>query len=221
MTKKLASPDKIHIIQLETGEDWPHTVYLKNVIDHPRIKVGDYTYYNDWGRPTDYAKLLAPYLFPFSKEKLIFGKFNQIAHGVQFITSSANHTMHGPSTYPFLTFMGQWEELVDLTQNKGDTIIGNDVWFGHESVIMPGVTIGSGAIIGSRAVVTKDVPPYAIVGGNPAKIIKYRYSSEEIKDLLEIAWWNWDIAHIEKHASVLTSGSVAELKEIASLITKE
>lgn len=197
----------------ETGTYYPHTVFLKNVINHPRMEVGDYSYYNDFTNPADYATKLAPYLFPFSKEKLIIGKFVQIAHGVQFITSSANHQMHGVSTYPFLTMLSRFDEAMNISKNKGDTVIGHDVWIGHEAVIMPGITVGPGAVIGAKSVVTKNVPPYAIVGGNPARIIKMRFSDDEIADLLDLSWWNFDISVIEKNIDVLLHGKPSDLKK--------
>ena len=208
----LPNPTITQPLILPNGEVWPHLVYLKNVIDHPRMEIGDYTYYNDHDDPKDYARKLAPYLHPPSPEKLIIGKFVQIAHGVQFITSSANHQMDGISTYTFATFIGDWNYLETNYANKGNTVIGNDVWIGHEAVIMPGVTVGSGAIIGARSVVTKDVPPYTIVGGNPAKVIRARFNENDIKDLLEIAWWEWDISKIEEHMQLIISGKPKDLK---------
>ena len=151
-------------------ESLKRVVFLKHCITNPSIEVGDYTYYDDPKGPERFEKENVPYLYDFSKEKLIIGKFCAIATGVQFITSSANHQLEGISTYPFAIMGHGWEKEHDMAQlpNKGDTIIGNDVWFGCESTIMPAVKIGDGAIIGAKSVVTKDVPPYAVVGGNPS-----------------------------------------------------
>lgn len=205
----------MHPIVLPSGDIWPHTVFLKNVIDHPRIEVGDYTYYNDVNDPEDYARTLAPYLHAESPEKLVIGKYVQIAQGVQFVTSSANHQMDGISTYPFAVFGGSWSQAYQANWPfKGDTVVGHDVWIGHEALIMPGVSIGSGAIIGTRSVVTKDVAPYTIVAGNPAHIKKTRFSQTQIDKLLTIAWWNWDTSTVEKNISVIVGHDIAQLEAI-------
>lgn len=187
--------DKIHPITTPDGKEWPEVVFLKNVINHSQIEVGDYTYYSDFRMRygDDYAKKLVPYLFDgISPEKLVIGKFCQIAHGVTFITSSANHQYSGFSSYPFAVFGESWSSSYtpNYPQFK-DTIIGNDVWIGHNATIMPGVTIGSGAIIGACSVVTKNVPDYCIVAGNPARVIRKRFDDETIAKLMEIQWWNW------------------------------
>ena len=215
MTEKYKpNPDDIYPIRMMNGETWPHAVFLKNVIDHPRIEIGDYTYYNDFESPKDFAQKLAPYLHPVSPEKLIIGRFVQIAHGVQFITSSANHLMDGISTYPFAIFGGTWGDVLKVNYtNKGDTVIGHDVWLGHGSVVLPGVTVGSGAIIGTRSVVTKDVPPYAIVAGNPGKVIRYRFEPEEIERLLQISWWDWEMDVIEEYMQAIVDGDIDQLEK--------
>ncbi len=153
---KTITPNQKFPVTQSNGEAWPHTIFLKNFINQPNIQIGDYTYYNDFRLPVETCvQLLIPYLHPLSPEKLIIGKFTQIAHGVQIVTSSANHQMDGFSTYPFNVFGEPWSNYQPNWPNKGDTIIGNDVWIGHEALIMPGVTIGDGAIIASRSVVTK------------------------------------------------------------------
>ncbi len=210
-------PNVVRPITIEaTGETWPYTVFLKNVINHPNIEIGDFTYYNDHrDNIKDYKKLIAPYIYDHSPEKLIIGKFVQIAHGTQFITSSASHQMDGISTYPFAIFGKEWSKLYKPRfPNKGNTKVENDVWFGHESLIMPAVQIGSGAIIGSRSVVTKDVPPYTIVAGNPAKIIKQRFSDKQVKQLLKISWWNWPYDIIEKNIQAITNADIEILLKI-------
>lgn len=196
-------------------------VHLNQVIEHPRMEIGDFSYFGHLEELTDYAGYLAPFLFPLSPEKLTIGKFCQIAHGVRIITSSANHDMSGFSTYPFNNFMmtpqTTMEEIKAMFQTpnqKGDTIIGNDVWIGMEAVIMPGVNIGDGAIISSRAVVTKDVEPYTIVGGNPAKPLKKRFDEETTQALLDIQWWNWSVEKIEENIEHIRSADISILKNL-------
>lgn len=188
------------------------TIYLKNVITNPNISIGDFTIYNDFiNDPRDFEKNNVLYHYPINNDKLIIGKFCSIACGAKFIMTSANHTNSSFSTYPFPIFFEEWDEnlnVSDAWDNKGDIVIGNDVWIGYDAVIMSGIHIGHGAIIGTRAVVTKDVPPYAIVGGVPAKIIKMRYDDAIIKNLLDIKWWNWDIEYIQKYLSNIRSESM-------------
>lgn len=209
------SSDK-YPVKLPDGSDWPHTIFLKNVIDHPRIQIGDYTYYNDFRLPVeDVRQLLVPYMHAGAPEHLIIGKFVQIAHGVQIVTSSANHQMDGFSTYPFSVFGEPWSSNYEAKwPNKGDTTIGNDVWIGHQALIMPAVTIGDGAIIASRSVVTKDVPAYSIVAGNPAKVVRYRFNDQTIAALLEIKWWDWPIEKINKNIAAIVGGDIDVLKSL-------
>ena len=162
------------------------TIYLKHVITNPNITVGDFTMYNDFvNDPTLFEKNNVLYHYPINHDKLQIGKFCSIACGAKFLFNSANHTLSSLSTYPFPLFFEEWGlEKKDVTKawdKKGDIVIGNDVWIGYEAVILAGVTIGDGAIIGTRAVVTKDVPPYTIVGGVPAKPIKRRFPEEIYK----------------------------------------
>ncbi|OGT38733.1 MAG: hypothetical protein A3F11_03665 [Gammaproteobacteria bacterium RIFCSPHIGHO2_12_FULL_37_14] len=202
-------------MKLPDDSAWPHTIFLKNFINHPNIKIGDYTYFNDFRLPVDDVRqLLVPYMHQGAPEKLIIGKFVQIAHGVQFITSSANHQMDGFSTYPFAVFGEPWSSSYETRwPNKGDTIVGNDVWIGHESLIMPAVSIGDGAIIASRSVVTKDIPPYTIVAGNPAKVIRKRFDEETMLSLLEIKWWDWPIEVIHKNIATIVAADIDTLKK--------
>ena len=192
------------------------TVYLKNVIHKENIIVGDFTIYNDFvDDPCLFEQNNVLYQYPINKDKLIIGKYCSIACGAKFIFTSANHSMRSLSTYPFPIFFEEWElDVSDITtawDNKGDIIVGNDVWIGYEAVIMPGVTIGDGAIIGTRAVVTKDVPPYTIVGGVPAHIIRNRFSEETIEKLLELKWWNWDEEKVKAHLKDIQNGSIKRL----------
>jgi len=186
------------------------TIYLKNVINHPRMEIGDYTYYTHYGKLAETAEILAPYLFEGSPERLVIGKFVQIARGSYFITSSANHPMAGITTYPFRIFKPETFGYKDLPVK--DTIVGHDVWIGHNATIMPGVQIGAGAIVAAASVVTRNVPPYAIVGGNPATVIRMRYSDETVAELLKLAWWNWPLDKIERNLSALETGDLVALK---------
>lgn len=218
--KKIINPNQKNPVKLPDGNTWPHTIFLKNHINHPNIQIGDYTYFNDFRLPVqDVRQLLVPYMHQGAPEKLIIGKFVQIAHGVQFITSSANHQMDGFSTYPFTVFGEPWVSSYDAKwPNKGDTIVGNDVWIGHESLIMPAVTIGDGAIIASRSVVTKNVPPYTIVAGNPAKLIRKRFDEETITSLLKIKWWDWPIEIINNHIAAIVGTDLHALKNIIKCV---
>ena len=193
------------------------TVYLKNVITESGIEIGDYTMYNDFvNDPRDFEKNNVLYRYPINGDKLKVGKFCSIACGAKFLFTSANHKMHSISTYPFPIFFEEWElDVTNITSawdNKGDIVIGNDVWIGYEAIVLSGVTIGDGAIIGARAVVTKDVPPYTIVGGIPAKPIRKRFSDEVISKLLELQWWNWPENRIKENIDVIQSGQINALK---------
>jgi virginiamycin A acetyltransferase len=191
------------------------TVYLKNVITNPNIIIGDYTIYNDYvNDPKDFEKNNVLYHYKVNRDKLFIGKFCSVACNSKFIMTSANHSLKSLSTYPFPIFFEEWEKQIDITKawdNKGDIVIGNDVWIGYESVIMSGVTIGDGAIIGARAVVTKDVPPYSIVGGVPAKIIRNRFNENTISKLLELKWWNWSEKKIRDCLPLIQNGNIDEL----------
>ena len=194
------------------------TIYLKHVITNPNIAVGDFTMYNDFvNDPTLFEKNNVLYHYPINHDKLQIGKFCSIACGAKFLFNSANHTLSSLSTYPFPLFFEEWGlEKRDVTKawdNKGDIVIGNDVWIGYEAVILAGVTIGDGAIIGTRAVVTKDVSPYTIVGGVPAKPIKRRFPEETISALLEIQWWNWSEERIARNIGAIQSGNIEQLKQ--------
>ena len=193
------------------------TVYLKNVITNPNIIIGDYTMYNDFVHdPRYFEKLNVLYHYPVNHDKLIIGKFCSIACGAKFIFTSANHTMKSLSTYPFPIFFEEWgldiANVTDAWDNKGDIVIGNDVWIGYDAVILSGVTIGDGAIIGARAVVTKDVPPYTIVGGIPARHIRKRFDEETVTRLMELKWWEWSDERIKENLPAIQSGSINELK---------
>ncbi|RYE09381.1 MAG: CatB-related O-acetyltransferase [Sphingobacteriaceae bacterium] len=186
-------------------EPYRNMVFLKNIITNPNIIVGDFTYYDDFENPENFQKNVK-YHFDFTGDKLIIGKFCMIASGAEFIMNGANHLTEAISAYPFAIFGKGWENAMDGKRypTKGNTVIGNDVWIGYQATIMPGVSVGDGAIIGSGAVVTKDVEPYSIVGGNPAKTIRKRFNEAEIKTLLKMRWWDWDIEKITANAANLT-----------------
>ena len=209
----MAIPEKQ--IYPRTGDK--QTIYLKNVITNKNIQVGDYTMYNDFvNDPTLFEKNNVLYHYEINHDKLIIGKFCSIACGACFILNSANHTLKSLSTYPFPLFFEEWElDRKNVTRswdNKGDIVIGNDVWIGYEAIILSGVTIGDGAIIASRSVVTKDVPPYTIVGGVPAKAIKKRFSEQTISHLLKIKWWDWTKERITQNIDAIQSGDITLLK---------
>ena len=192
------------------------TIYLKPVISNPNISIGDFTMYNDFVNDSLlFEKNNVLYHYPINKDKLMIGKFCSIACGAKFIFNSANHTLTSLSTYPFPIFFEEWEldrkDVANAWDNKGNIVIGNDVWIGYEAVIFAGVTIGDGAIIGTRAVVTKDVPPYTIVGGVPAKPIRKRFSENVIKTLLEIKWWDWSREKISEKIHAIQTGEIDQL----------
>ena len=191
------------------------TCFLKNIITNPQIIVGDYTYYDDPDTVYNFEKNVL-YLFEFMQDKLIIGKFCQIATGVRFVMNGSNHAMDGISTYPFKVFGKSWAEASMNVVSKGDIVIGNDVWIGNSATIMSGVNIGHGAIIGTNALVTKDVEPYTVMGGNPAKPIRKRFSDETIDFLLQLAWWNWPVEKITENLKAITTCDLTALKEIDS-----
>lgn len=192
------------------------TVYLKNVITEFGIEIGDYTMYNDFvNDPTEFEKNNILYHYPINHDRLNIGSFCSIACGAKFIFTSANHSLGSLSTYPFPIFFEEWgldaKNITDAWDNKGDITVGNDVWIGYEAVILSGVTIGDGAIIGARAVVTKDVPPYTIVGEVPAKPIRRRFSDEVVEQLQLLRWWDWDDERIRRNIAAIQSGDIETL----------
>ena len=215
----MINPLEKHPITQSNGEAWPHTMFLKSCIEQANITIGEYSYYNDFSiNLTDVRQTLMPYMHPSAPEQLIIGKFVQIAHGVQIITSSANHQMDGFSTYPFAVFGEPWCSAYKATwPNPGNTMIGDDVWIGHQALIMPAVTIGPGAMIGAGSVVTKDVAPYTIVAGNPAKMIRKRFDDDVIHALLNIQWWNWPIEIITSNLKHITACDIEKLKHVTNL----
>ena len=194
------------------------TVYLKNVITDPSITVGDYTMYNDFvNDPVGFERNNVLYHYPINRDRLIIGKFCSIACGVKFFFNSANHTQSSLSTYPFPIFYEEWGvdrgHVTQAWDNKGDIVIGNDVWIGYEAVVLAGVTVGDGAIIGARALVTKDVPPYTIEGGVPARIIRRRFPEDTIAKLLKLQWWEWPAEKIKGCIGAIQRGEMETLEE--------
>ncbi len=188
------------------------TGFLKPFITRPNIVVGDYTYYDDPRGPEHFEENVL-YHFDFNNDRLQIGRYCSIAAEVRFIMNGGNHPTTWLTTYPFPIFGQGWESATPLAwPNRGDTVVGNDVWIGYGAVIMPGIQIGDGAIIATASVVTKDVPPYAVVGGNPATILRYRFDDATIARLLSVRWWNWDMAKVTKHVGALCSGDVTALE---------
>ena len=196
------------------------TVYLKNVVNGANIEIGDYTIYNDFVHdPRDFERSNVLYHYPVNGDRLKIGKFCSIACGAKFLFTSGNHSLRSLSTYTFPIFFEEWgldaKDICSAWDNTGDIVIGSDVWIGYEALILSGVTVGDGAIIGSRAVVTKDVPPYTIVGGVPAKPIRRRFDGAVIERLEKLRWWDWDIETIRRSIPAIQSGDIAALERMA------
>jgi virginiamycin A acetyltransferase len=194
----------------------PRVVLLKPLVTSPLIEVGEYSYYDDPDEPTAFETRNV--LYHYGPEKLVIGRFCALGEGVRFIMNGANHRMDGPSTFPFPIMGASWAEHFDLITGlpgRGDTVVGNDVWFGYHATVMPGVRVGHGAIVASGAVVVDDVPDYGIVGGNPASLIRSRFSEDDVARLLTLAWWDWPAEDITVHLRTIMSGSIDELEAAA------
>lgn len=203
-----------HPLTLPDGTIYPHTVWLKSVIDHPNIHVGDYSYYNDFDPVSDYAARIAPYLHPGGPEHLRIGRYGQFAHGMRFITSSANHPLDWFTTYPFAVFdPDQMPHFAQEFARGRDTVIGHDVWIGHNAMILPGARIGNGVIVGAGAVVAGDVPDFTVVAGNPARIVRQRFSDEICAMLTELAWWERPVSEVRDLVPLLASRNEGALRE--------
>ncbi|MBS6942727.1 MAG: CatB-related O-acetyltransferase [Clostridiales bacterium] len=197
-----------------------HTIYLQHAVTSPQIKVGAYTMYHEFAYdPRLFETNNVLYQYPINRDRLIIGKFCSIASGVRFLFNSANHALGSLSTYPFPLFFEQWNlppsRVTQAWDNRGDIVVGNDVWIGYQAVVLSGVKIGDGAIIGARAVVTKDVPPYTIVGGVPAGPIRKRFDDDTIRRLQAVRWWDWEPERIRRHIGALTAGRISELEDEA------
>jgi virginiamycin A acetyltransferase len=188
--------------------------FLRNTVSHPQIEIGEYTYADDPDGVHDFERQVL-YLFPFIGDRLVIGRYCAIARGVKFIMNGANHRLSGFSTYPFHLFGRGWAGVTPLPEElpyKGDTVVGHDVWLGYEALVMPGVRIGHGAIVAAHAVVASDVPPYAIAGGNPARVLKMRFEAPTVERLLRIAWWDWDAARVTRHLEKIVGADIGALE---------
>jgi virginiamycin A acetyltransferase len=197
---------------------FPQVCFIRNTVRSPQIEVGDYTYYDD-PEGSEHFERNVLYLFPGTGDRLVIGRYCAIARGVRFIMNGANHLMSGFSTYPFPVLGHGWEAAAPPPQawpNKGPTVVEHDVWFGYEALVMPGVRIGSGAIIGSRAVVASDVLPYAVVAGNPARVVKQRFPDEVVAALLDIAWWHWPAIKVTRHLRAIMGADLDALRRAAA-----
>jgi virginiamycin A acetyltransferase len=210
----LADPRTRHPLIFPGGAAHDGTVFLSAAIDHPRWEIGDYTYASSFDPPKDWAARLAPHLHQHAPERLILGRFCQIAHGATFITSSANHRMDGLSTFPFAIFSGFGADRPSLPGPEAarDTVIGHDVWIGQGAMILPGARIGTGAIIGAGSVVSGEVPPYAIVAGNRAEVVRMRFDDATIARLLAVAWWHWPPERIIEAEAAICGDDIEALE---------
>ncbi|WP_299412941.1 CatB-related O-acetyltransferase [uncultured Sulfitobacter sp.] len=215
--ESFANPTTLHPIRLPDGCAHEGTVFLRSALSHPRITVGEYSYASAHTPPDDWAAHLAPYLYEFSPEQLIIGKFCQIADGVQFITASANHRYDGISSFPFAVFGGgPMANRPSMPAAGADTRIGHDVWIGQGARILPGAEIGNGVIVGAGAVVQGCVDAYSIVAGNPARVVRHRFSQEEIDTLQRLQWWDWPIDMILENEGLICGGDVQALARRAT-----
>ena len=196
------------------SENIPSVCFIKNVVTRPNIVIGDYTYYDDPEDAENFEKHVTHH-YEFLGDKLIIGRFCAIAKGVEFVMNGANHRMNSITTYPFNIMGNGWERATPTLQElplKGDTVVGNDVWIGQNVTILPGVHIGDGAIVGANSVVSKNVPAYHIVGGNPIRTIRKRFDDETIDFLLHLKWWDWSDEKIFENLELLCSGDITKIK---------
>jgi virginiamycin A acetyltransferase len=205
------SPDDPHPMA-----GFPQVGFLQPLVKGPNVVVGEYTYYDDPDGPEHFQEKCVLYHFPFVGDKLVIGRYCALARGVRFVMNGANHPMAGFSTYPFYVFGHGWEAAAprpgDLP-SRGDTVVGNDVWLGYDALVMPGVRVGDGAVVAARSVVAADVPPYAVVGGNPARVIRERFPADTVAELLAIRWWDWPAAKVTRHLRAITGADIAALRD--------
>jgi virginiamycin A acetyltransferase len=197
----------------------PRVAFLKAVVDRPNVIVGDYSYYDDPDGPEHFLERCVLHHFDFIGDRLVIGRFSAIATGVTFLMNGSNHALAGFSTYPFPIFGGAFAEMTPPTlfdgAGRGDTVIGNDVWIGHRATLLPGVTVGDGAIVGACAVVGSDVPPFAVVAGNPARIVRMRFADDVVARLLALAWWNWPIERVVEAIPAVVGADIDALERLA------
>jgi virginiamycin A acetyltransferase len=198
---------------------YPRVGFLKPLVDAPNIEIGEFTYYDDPDGPERFVEKCVLHHYDFIGDRLRIGRFCAIAEGVTFVMNGANHATSGFSTYPFNIFGGGWEKGFDPAtweaELRGDTTIGNDVWIGMRVTILPGVTIGDGAIVAAQSIVSRDVPPYAIVAGNPAKVVKTRFDEATVARLLAVAWWHWPVDKITRNLDAIRGADIARLEAAA------
>ena len=201
------------------------SVFLKNIVKAENIIVGDYTYYDDTRSPLDWEHNNVLFNYPFFGEKLVIGRYCALAEGSVFMMGAANHSLSSVTTYPFNVFGGKWRDIstphIDELPHKGDTVIGNDVWIGHKAVIMPGVTIGDGSIVAAWSVVTKSFPPYSVIGGNPARLIRKRFDDELIDLLLKLRWWDKSPEEVTELIPLLVSPDLDDVKNKLKALLEE
>ncbi len=210
----MSAPDPNRLHPLEATD---RVVFLRPLVTNPKIEVGEYTYYDDFDDPQAFESRAV--LYGYGPERLVIGRFCAIASGVRFVLPGANHAVLGPSSFPFGIFGGPWAETMDLVMgapSRGDTIVGNDVWLGYQALVLPGVTIGDGSIAAAASVVASDVPPYSVVAGNPARVVRRRYEEPDVERLLRAAWWDWPIDLVTEHARTIMSGTPEQLEAIAT-----
>lgn len=195
---------------------FPRVGFLKPLIDAPNVEIGEFTYYDDPAGPQHFLEKCVLYHYDFVGDRLVIGRFCALAEGVTFVMNGANHAAGGFSTFPFNIFGSGWEEGFDPAsweaELRGDTVVGNDVWIGMRATVLPGVVIGDGAIIAAGAVVSRDVPPYAIVAGNPARIVRTRFDDATVERLVSIAWWDWPVDKITRNLDAIRGADIARLE---------
>ncbi|QBI52016.1 CatB-related O-acetyltransferase [Streptomonospora litoralis] len=213
----MSAPDPARL-HPTTRSDLDNVVFLRNQVTSEFIEVGEFTYYDDEGTRGPFES--ANVLYNYGTQRLVIGRFCAIGPGVRFVMPAGQHPMAGPSTFPFTMFGGSWTDNTLDTflaiPSNGDTVVGNDVWFGREAAVLPGVSVGDGAVIAAYSVVASDVEPYTVVGGNPAQPIRVRYGPEDVRLLREARWWDWPVELITRHAAEIMGGTPARLAEIAA-----
>ena len=216
MTTGAPDPTTLHPV---TGQE--RVVFLRPLVRSPKVEVGEYTYYDHPERALHFEDDAV--LYAFGPERLVIGRFCAVAAGVRFLMGGANHADLGPSTYPFGIFGEPWAHTMDLVMSapsRGDTIVGHDVWLGYQALVLPGVTVGHGAVVAAGSVVSADVPPYAIVAGNPARVVRRRYEDDDVQRLLRAAWWDWPIEAVTEHAREIMAGTPEALERIAAGLSR-